>query len=109
MRGSIIARVGVLGQQQAEQEGIPERKARQVKVLVNAENGASRIESVNSIACHLGSAAHASSARVELLRGKRSDENAANNQGHPGDMPPDADIIQERDDAHAKDIEQGMQ
>src|SRR6266571_5592305 len=58
---------------------------------------------------HLGSAAHSSISRIELESCECCNEDAASDQDHANNVPPDADIIEEGHNAHAKYIERGMQ
>src|SRR5215469_5926440 len=107
MGGSIIARVGVLGQQQAQEEGIPDREAGQVENRINREQRTATIKTVNGVACHLYGGCYPSSSRIELVRGKRRTDHTSDNQDHPDNVPADTDIIEEGDNAHTKYVEHG--
>src|SRR5947209_3882647 len=57
---------------------------------------------------HLSGAAYSGSSRIELQCRQCGNHNTPGDQDYADNMPPDADIVQEGDNAYAEDIEHGM-
>src|SRR5258708_33352493 len=103
----IRASVGVVRQQQAQEEGIPDREAGQVENRINREKRTATIKPVYSMACHLYGGCYTSSSRIELLRGNRRAPHTNDKQDHTHNVPPDTQINQEGHKTHAQYIEHG--